>query len=217
LAGGRKSVIPCLAFLPIKEDPMLERFKRICKWLTCAKLQSKIWTAVVVALAVGWCTFWLGPKSRVTSNSDAVTTRAPEREPDIRQLLQESRISFADWQQLVKKSGSSAARKDLVDNYIGERVTWQGVVDSVSMISAENGGNPNQRYLLAMYEDVETAGSKSLGRAPALCLFADGYKDRLARLEAGQMVIVRGTLAASETLHGTLLGTRLYRCELLVQ
>jgi hypothetical protein len=202
-------------FFAVKEDPMLERCKRICKWLTSPKLQSKIWTAVVVALAVGWCTFWIGPKSIATNNMDAVTTRGPEEETTIRQLLQESRISFADWQQLVKTSGSSAARKGLVENYVGERVTWQGVFDSVSTISAENGGNPNQRCLLVMYEDVETAGSNNLGRAPALCLFADEYKERLARLKAGQTIIVQGTLAASETLHGTSLGTRLYRCKLL--
>jgi hypothetical protein len=202
---------------------MIEKIKRLAKWLISAKTQAKVWSAVIVALAVAWATYLLGPRGtpKATENNPlaqdqevAVDEMALRREKLSAQLAT-SRIRFADWQRLVKSTTNASDRKALVENYRGEMVTWEGVFDRLSEISPENGGNPNQRYLLVMYESETVRTGTELSRAPALCVLSESAGSELQELSPGKQVVVQGTLAAPETLHGTQLGTRLYNCEVV--
>ena len=66
---------------------------------------------------------------------------------------------------------------------------------------------------MVMYEDRSTLESSRLGRAPALCIFSSDTDEQLKQLSRGDRIIIEGTLAAS-SLHGELLGTKLYQCKL---
>lgn len=214
---------------------MFESFKNACRWLISPKTQIKIWGAVIVALAVAWFTHWFGPRKQtvhgvpmlndlavvkaLSADDDNPTTDSVSSKPslDISKLIAASRIRFTDWQQLIKASQDSESRRRLVENYRGETVVWEGVFDGISRIAAENGGTPAQQYLLVMYEAESVRTSSNLGRAPALCMLPEAAGAVLSDLEPGQKIVVQGTLAAPETLHGTLLGTRLYNCEVLLR
>ncbi len=188
-------------------------------WAISARTQTKLWGAVFIALAVAWSTYLLGPDNSRRNDSEKVpvansSTEVQTPKTNASNELAASRIRFADWQRLIKTPGDDATRRSLVENYRGETVTWEGYLDQINEISPENGGSENQRFLLCMYESESVRQSNELGRAPALCALAESFRDQVATLRPGQRVIVKGTLAAPETLHGSLIGTRLYNCEL---
>jgi hypothetical protein len=138
----------------------------------------------------------------------------PSQEPSVDELLAASRVSFSDWQALVKQAFDVDQRKAVFERYRGARVTWQGYVDQVNRVSPETGSSSSAQFILVMYEDLETLNSRALGRAPALCLFDRNAEQDLNQLRQGERIVVQGTFAAA-TLHGQLLGTRLYDCKLL--
>jgi hypothetical protein len=188
-------------------------------WAISARTQTKIWGAVFIALAVAWSTYLLGPDNSRRNDSEKVLATTPSTESqtpktNLSTELAVSRIRFADWQRLIKTPGDDTTRRSLVENYRGETVTWEGYLDQVNEIKPENGGSEHQRFLLCMYESESVRQSDDLGRAPALCALPESFRDQVATLRPGQRVIIKGTLAAPETLHGTLIGTRLYNCEL---
>jgi hypothetical protein len=198
------------------------RVQHLWKWLFSWKMQSTLWSGILVAVLGAWFTHWIGPgSSPVQFVPIPVEKQSPDVKPsldhqtDVAKLVQESRISFADWQQLVKAVLPEEKRMQILENYRGERVSWQGVVDQINEIPRENGGNATNRYLMVMYEDRQTKVATELGRAPALCIFPANSQDDLQQISPGQEITLQGTLAAPETLHGTLLGTRLYNCKLL--
>ena len=205
---------------------MHDRIRQIWKWGLSWKTQSTLLSGILVAVLGAWFTYWIGPKPPTPAEFVPVHTEqpisevpaeTPTRQEQVAKLLRESRISFADWQQIVKAVLPEEKRKQIFENYRGERVTWQGVVEQINEIPRDNGGNPASRYIMVMYEDQETQQTHQLGRAPALCLFPANSQEELQQISPGQEIIVQGTLAAPETLHGTLLGTRLYNCAVLLR
>lgn len=203
---------------------VVDRFRSIAGWALSTRTQAKLWGAVMVALAVTWSTYWLGPKPSTRVESTAVSAvpqaggvsderiaAGNEAETD----LAASRIRFPDWQQLIKAPADDATRRTLVENFRGETVTWVGYFDEVNEIPSEYGGSETGRFILSMYESETVRVSEALGRAPALCMLSESARREIASLKPGQQVVIKGTLAAPETLHGTLLGTRLYNCEIL--
>ena len=202
------------------------QLQQIWKWLLSWKTQSKLMSGILVAVLSAWFTHWMGPKQPTASDFvplyraqtvGQASEEKPTRAAEVAKLLRETRISFADWQQMVKAVLPEEKRKQIFENYRGERVTWRGVVEQINEIPRDKGGTPAARYIMVMYEDQETRQANQLGRAPALCLFPDNSQEALQQISPGQEIIVQGTLAAPQTLHGTLLGTRLYNCEVLLR
>lgn len=198
------------------------------KWLLSWKTHSSLLTGILVAVAGAWFAHWMGPGSpqqpvnpqvrrTIAEDDQAITMPAPSAEEIAAQMVAESRISFADWQQLVKAVLPEDKRKKIFENYRGEQVRWRGVVNQVNRVPEQYGGSANKRFALVLYEDQDVRDSQQLGRAPAICMFPDSESEELDQVVAGQKVVVQGTLAAPETLHGTLLGTRLYNCKLLLR
>lgn len=188
-----------------------------------SKAFAAVATGAAAAVIGAWGTHFIGPRQQPVSLSVVAESGTPinesdsksANEPTAETLLAQSRISFVDWQALVKQSLTAEQRQAIFERYRGERVTWEGYVDQMNRISPDNGGTSSSQFILAIYEDQETLASRSLGRAPALCLFPREAADALGALKRGQRVIVQGTFAAT-TLHGQLLGTRLYHCQLVV-
>lgn len=196
---------------------MRTRLGRLAAWLCSPRTQTKIWGAVLVALTVAWFTHWFGPSKRSDLASLTLPVKSaelPDRKPEVPPSAS-SRIQFSDWQQLVKATRDAESRRLLAENYRGETVVWEGVLDAVNTVPSSAGASANQKFLLVMYESESVRASDALGRAPALCLLPETAASDLENLHPGQRITVRGTLAAPETLHGTLLGTRLYNCEIL--
>jgi hypothetical protein len=205
---------------------VVDQFRSLAGWALSTRTQAKLWSAVMVALAVTWSTYWLGPRPSTRGDSTAISPvpvgNGVSGQPvaagnEAETGLAASRIRFPDWQQLIKAPADDATRRSLVENFRGETVTWEGYFDEVNEISSERGGSESGRFILTMYESEAVRLSAALGRAPALCLLSEAARSEISSLKPGQRVIVRGTLAAPETLHGTLLGTRLYNCEILLR
>jgi hypothetical protein len=203
-----------------------DKVRSVTGWAFSAKTQTKLWGAVLIALAVAWATYWLGPDSSTHGDSPSVsvtiqagpqtgTQTAADKGDET--LVAASRIRFHDWQQLIKTPADDATRRSLVENFRGETVTWEGYFDGVHEIDPAHGGTETSRFLLAMYESEAVRSSTALGRAPALCMLSESARGQVAELKPGQRVVIKGTLAAPETLHGSLLGTRLYNCEILLR
>ena len=178
------------------------------------KTVAAVSTGVAATIIGAWGTYLVGPRQEAAPLSVSAASVEPTHEPTIEVRLATSRISFADWQALVKQALTLEQRQAIFERYRGERVTWQGYVDQVNRVTPENGGTSASQFILVLYEDRETLASKSLGRAPALCLFPRDAADDLNALERGQQIVLEGTFAAN-TLHGQLLGTRLYKCEII--
>lgn len=203
---------------------LLDRVRFIISWALSARTQTKVWGAVLIALAVAWSTYLLGPRPSTGGNAALLSTTLPASlatseltaaDSGVTASLAASRIRFPDWQQLIKTPKDDVTRQSLVENYRGETVTWEGYFDEVNEVSATKGGSESQRFILAMYESESVRNSKDLGRAPALCWLSESARNHVADLKPGQKLIIKGTLAAPETVHGTLLGTRVYNCEIL--
>ena len=182
--------------------------------------QTTLLTGVAAVVIGAWATHFLGPRSQ----PDPPPNPSPLPHPspivvdpavdEIERQLASSRISFADWQALVKEGLDREQRKRVFERYRGERVTWQGYVGSVNHIKPEYGASTSAQFLVAIYENKPTLNSKMLGRAPALCIFPMEADEQLDELQQGQRVVIQGTFA-DPTLHGELLGTRLYNCKIL--
>lgn len=203
-----------------------EHVRDVANWVLSSKIQTKIWGAVLIALAVAWSTYWLGPRTSIQVETPLHWSVFQADPPNVHRVapdeaiatrLAASRIRFPDWQQLIKTSADDANRRSLVENYRGETVTWEGYFDEVQELSAPFGGSETGRFLLSMYESEAVRTSTILGRAPALCVLSESARNQVADLKPGQRVVIQGTLAAPETMHGNLLGTRLYNCEILLR
>jgi hypothetical protein len=179
--------------------------------------RSTFIVGVAVAIAGAWGVRWLGPSPNPSPlvvpgpGGSGTTAGGPQ---EIEELLKESRISFADWQALVKQTVGLDQRRQIFERYRGARVTWRGYFDMVNPIRAEYDASRAGDFLLVMYESRQTLESQALGRAPALCIFPGESSDGLQELQRGAEIVVQGTFAA-ERLHGELLGTRLYDCRLI--
>jgi hypothetical protein len=202
----------------------LDQVRSLIGWAFSAKTQAKIWGAVLIALAVAWSTYLFGPSPTTRVESTATILPSPSVSGEqvviqdkIATSLATSRIRFPDWQQLIKTPADDATRRSLVENFRGETVTWEGYYDEFHEIDAVYGGSETNRFLLSMYDSEQSRTSTALGRAPALCGLPESAREQVADLKPGQRVIIKGPLAAPETLHGTLIGTRLYNCEILVR
>ncbi len=183
------------------------------KRLFSAKTVVAIITAVVATVAGAWGKHLIGPRPAPPSQHASIQTGELERRSALVAQLAESRVSFADWQALLKQSLNADQRKAIFERYRGERVTWQGYVSGVNRI-ADRYSTSSEQFIVAIYEDRETLNSQSLGRAPALFIFPRGAEDELSNVSYGQHIVLQGTFA-DPSLHGHRLGTRLYNCELL--
>lgn len=166
-------------------------------------------TGVAVVVIGAWATHYLGPRSGLDP-----PPQPDDPSDDIEQQLASSRITFTDWQALVKEALTPEQRKRIFERYRGARITWQGYVGAVNRIKPEYGASTSAQFIVAMYEDKPTLNSGMIGRAPALCIFPTEAEEEMDDLQSGQRVVIQGTFA-DQVLHGQRLGTRLYDCKVL--
>ncbi len=169
--------------------------------------------AAIAGALVGWWNPNPAPQPVVVVKQDPAPTGV-----DWEAALASSPVSLRAWQTIAKDTGMAADRRSrFFGQYLGKRVTWQGVVSRTLDRREEEG-----ICLVVMYGDraeldeVRRASARrQLVPIPAVrCRFPAHLADQVLALTPGTRVVVRGTLA-DRVMAGSLLATDLYQCEML--